>query len=147
MVDLATLVIIIFLPLAIVAITVAVAYAVYVSRVTSSGSTSNATTRPRDKVAFYSQCNFQGHQVNHGPEDLKDEYEIGLDRGSLRSVWVPHGMKVTLFTEQDFFGDRKILHKSTECLDDSWTQKTSSARVEKDSSGSTPAAASNRTRS
>jgi hypothetical protein len=120
-------VIAIFLPLSMVTIVIAIMYIVYVSSVTSS-SKDNNNSLPRDRVVFFSKCGYRGHQVNHADKsELKDNHEIGIGKGSLKSVWVPQGFKVTLFSEDKFNGDRKVLNRSVECLDESWT----SARIEK----------------
>jgi hypothetical protein len=147
MVEALTIVIAIFLPLSIMAIIIAILYAVYVSRVTSSKDDEDDNSRPRDRVAFFSECGYRGRQVNHEPKsDLKDHHEMGVGRGTLKSVWVPQGFKVTLFSEDTFHGDRKVLNRSVECLDESWTQQASSARIEQSTASPTGRASSPSTR-
>ena len=104
-------------------------YMWYVTNVTSSSSSS--MEMPKNRVAFYSRCNYKGREIHHrrSADGLDTESEIGMDH--IKSIWIPKGYSVTLYSREDQKGSHKILKNSETCLDHDTSEFIKSIKIQK----------------
>lgn len=80
-------------------------------------------------VTLYDECNYSGRKYTLEPGSYRlYQMKIGNDR--LSSLQIPSGYRVTIYENDGFAGGSATLTNSSNCLDISWRNRTSSIVIE-----------------
>ena len=113
----------VIIPVVIIMIMLVVVYVLYVATVTG-----NDDNKHKHNFAFYDKCDFGGKQVNHSAV-LDDVDVLDFEHGKIRSIWIPDGFYITIYSEKHLRGQHATFRGSIPCLDDHWTKSIKSAIV------------------
>ncbi|HNA97512.1 MAG TPA: beta/gamma crystallin-related protein, partial [Chitinophagaceae bacterium] len=80
-------------------------------------------------VTLHEDCNYAGKQYYLEPGTYK-RYQMKIDNDQLSSMQIPSGMKVTIYTDDDFQGNSKTFTGNISCLEAAWNDQASSFVVE-----------------
>jgi hypothetical protein len=88
-----------------------------------------AVTSAQNYVTLYEDCNYSGkkHYLEAGTYSL---FQMKIDNDKLSCLQIPAGMKVTIYTDDNFKGRSKTYFNSISCLEGEWNDKASSIVVE-----------------
>ncbi len=104
------------------------------SNTNAANTNANTSTAAReDTISIFSECNFKGlgFRLRAGKYLASDFEKLGMPNNSISSLRIPRGFVVTVY-ENDFFrGDAKVLQADDSCLiGDQLNDKISSMVVE-----------------
>ncbi len=70
---------------------------------------------PDSPITVYSGANYTGNsaKLNEGPYNLQDLIKLGILNDTISSIKVAPGYVVTLFSDENFVGESKVLDKSS----------------------------------
>ena len=80
-------------------------------------------------VTLHEDCNYAGKQYYLEPGTYR-RYQMKIDNDQLSSMQIPSGMKVTIYTDDDFQGNSKTFTGNISCLEAAWSDQASSLVVE-----------------
>ena len=87
------------------------------------------TSAQNNYVTLYRDCNYSGkkHILEAGTYSL---YQMKIENDKLSCIQIPAGMKVTIYTDDNFKGRSKTYYNNIACLDGEWNDMASSIVVE-----------------
>jgi hypothetical protein len=87
------------------------------------------TSAQNSYVTLYEDCNYTGKSkfLEAGTYSL---YQMKIDNDKLSSLQIPAGMKVTIYSDDNFKGRSKTYYNNIACLESEWNDMASSIVVE-----------------
>ncbi len=80
-------------------------------------------------VTLYEDCNYTGRSYTLEAGNYR-AYQMRIDNDRLSAIQVPYGMKVTIYTNDNYSGNAKTYTTNVSCLDNDFNDNTSSIVVE-----------------
>ena len=98
----------------------------------NNGSSTNVNSASGD-IYIYQDINYGGRSaaLGVGSYNLASLQAKGFKNDDLSSIKVPFGYKVTLYNDDNFQGEAKVVTEDTSWIGADWNDKTSSIKVEK----------------